>query len=65
MDVTKLVQEETLVEPLALMEKNRPAKCKPGHVSGAERPTAYAQRKSTNAELRVEELGKPLRQFPR
>ena len=63
MDVPKLVQEETLVEPLALVQEDRSTESKPGHVGGAERPAADTQRKAADSKPRLEKLRKTLRQF--
>jgi hypothetical protein len=64
MDVPQLVQEQRFVEPLALVEENRPAKSKAGHVRSSEGPSPDPKRKSPDAKPRLEKLRKPLRQFP-
>lgn len=63
MDVPKLVQEETLIEPLARVYEDRPAECKACHVGGAERPSADPKRKASKAKPRFAKLRKTLAQF--
>ena len=62
MDVTQLVQEETGVELVGVVEKNGPAEGEPRHVRDAQCPSADFERKSSGAKARFPQLRILIRQ---
>ncbi len=62
MDVTKLVQEDTRVQQLRVVEEYRLPQGESSDVRGAKRPAADLERKAARAEPRFAELRVPLSQ---